>query len=487
MVNQDLIELVRNYFLNGYSKDQIFSFLVDKSWSKEEIEECISFVEKEKQKRQESTAKVNFINTSSQKPSEDLETSEPPKDQFSLQLQKEALKWQEKKIIKKDQVEKILLLYKPGGEEELATKQKSRIVKIFSIMGAVLIGLGIILFVASNWRGVPSFLKATLLILTTLGMYYGGWWFRFKQKTNPKIGMALIFLGALVFGASLILIAQSYHIRIEYSNLILLWALVIIPAAYFTRSEPTLMLSSALVLFWGIFSVYEDMGFFSRFQEAPSLLYLYISFLMIVGGMTPFAYQLGLPKFQGVNILGVLTWFGFISALSWFKGSYNPIFNVLLLLLILGGLIYGIGEVHQYLAEKYKIFKDNYLRIGLISVLFTSFILTFPQIYYYSFFGKGYSGIAALFNFILVAEICGVIYLGVKKREEYYINYGSLFFALLIFARYFSLTWGLGARAFVFIFGGILLILGGYFIEKQRKKIIKSFKEGETFDRGKQF
>lgn len=384
-----------------------------------------------------------------------------------LFLQKEVKKWQKEGIIEESQAQKIIERYLPFREERKALKAQTRLIRIFSFFGTILIGIGIILFIAANWGTLPPWVTTSLLILATIGIYFSGWWLKYERKNHPLIGAALIFLGSLLFGADLILISQLYHIRIEYSNLILVWALAILPLAYFAKSSPVLGLSSILTLSWGIFSFYSERTMWVRETYFPPQYYL--SLLLILGIIAPLSYRLRSIKVQNLNVAEILVWLGIIASLNWFKESSNIAVDISFFFLVIGGLIFLLGEGHSRF-EKYKAFQNIYFSFGLWLIFLFSYILTFPQVYEIG--RRGTPFMAVLFNFILFGEICGAIYLGITRKTEYFVNLATLFFGLLVFVRYFSLTWTLGARASVFILGGIILIIGSYFIDKARRKIL---------------
>lgn len=103
----------------------------------------------------------------------------------------------------------------------------------------------------------------------------------------------------------------------------------------------------------------------------------------------------------------------------------------------------------------------------------STLLLTFPQVYQ----REAESFVAVFFNFIFLGEIIGIIYFGLKTEEEKFINAGVVAFGVLLAVRYFSLSWGLGSRAVVFIVGGIILILTGLFLDRVRKKVIEKMNE----------
>lgn len=391
------------------------------------------------------------------------------------QLKKEIEKWRAEGIIEESQAEKIVGRYLAFGGKREAIK-RGKLIKILSTFGAILTGIGVILLIAANWRKIPAFLNAAILMMATVGVYFAGWRFKYEKKTHPKLGEALIFLGAILFGAGLILISQLYHIRIEFSNLILVWALGVLPLAYFTRSSSILALASALTFAWGLEIFSLPLSFFgrSRVIEISSVQY-YGSLAIILGLIVPLAYRLKSLRVQKLNLVEILAWCGFFVFGRWLVNSSDPFVNLSLLFLALGVLIFILGEVHSRF-EKYREFKNVYYSLGLTVVFLTSLILTFPYLYETARYGET-PFMAILFNFILFGEILGAIYLGIRKEEIGFVNKGIVFFGILIFARYFSLTWSLGSRAILFIIGGVLLIGVSYFLGKIRKKLVEKIEQ----------
>ena len=56
-----------------------------------------------------------------------------------------------------------------------------RLVTILAILGAVLLGLGVILFFASNWDGIPRTVKLALLLIGVPTTYIIGYWLRYGR------------------------------------------------------------------------------------------------------------------------------------------------------------------------------------------------------------------------------------------------------------------------------------------------------------------
>ena len=77
-----------------------------------------------------------------------------------------------------------------------------------------------------------------------------------------------------------------------------------------------------------------------------------------------------------------------------------------------------------------------------------------------------------LFNLLLLAGIIGLVFAGYFWRREAFINIALIFFGLDIVTRYFELSWDLLDRSLVFVVAGLILLGGGFLLERGRNKMV---------------
>lgn len=158
-------------------------------------------------------------------------------------------------------LERDLVRWREAGwiTEEAATSIRSDIgrnrsvlnaANTLAILSAILIGFGLMSFVAANWQDMPRLLRMGLLV-ALLWSSYGLALTLFKKKMHG-FGQAAILLGVGVFGASIMLISQMYHMHGKVSDAVLLWAGGALLAGALLRSNPALALAMILFSFWGI-------------------------------------------------------------------------------------------------------------------------------------------------------------------------------------------------------------------------------------------
>ncbi|MBX9924930.1 MAG: DUF2157 domain-containing protein [Hyphomicrobiaceae bacterium] len=124
---------------------------------------------------------------------------------------------------------------------------------VFAVIAAALLGLAALTFVASNWQEMSRLARLALLLGTMISAYVAaGVLF---ERGLAALGHAAVLLGVLIFGASIMLISQMYHIDGHPPDLALLWGLGALAAGLALRSAPSLF---AALLLAGIWSVWES-------------------------------------------------------------------------------------------------------------------------------------------------------------------------------------------------------------------------------------
>ena len=72
----------------------------------------------------------------------------------------------------------------------------------------------------------------------------------------------------------------------------------------------------------------------------------------------------------------------------------------------------------------------------------------------------------------IVAGVVGLVFLGYYRARELYINLGIVLFCIIVFSRYFEFGFGLLDRSVIFIVAGSILIVGGFLVERGRRRVV---------------
>jgi uncharacterized membrane protein len=160
-------------------------------------------------------------------------------------LREQLQAWGAEGVISQEQLDLLLHRYPVAGKTPL------RLTAVILYCGAVMLGVGVILFVASNWHRFGPLVKTAVLLSTTLALLFAGYYLEYVQQKLRTTGKALVFLASIAWGASLVLIAQAYHIPSTGDWVILLlWALPLIPIALVLESPASLILSAFICGIW---------------------------------------------------------------------------------------------------------------------------------------------------------------------------------------------------------------------------------------------
>lgn len=120
------------------------------------------------------------------------------------------------------------------AEDENKEETQKQTIRVVAIIGALLIGLGVFSFIASNWDKISKLGRMSIVLSAMLLAYLIGW-FLYEKFKLLKSGEAMIFLGSLLYGGAVFLAAQMYNTRVYWPDGFLWWALGTIAVAYITN------------------------------------------------------------------------------------------------------------------------------------------------------------------------------------------------------------------------------------------------------------
>ncbi len=400
---------------------------------------------------------------------------------FGRKLRAEIEDWQTGGIISAIQKEQILALYrvKPMPEGSAGT---GRLITTLSVLGSILAGIGVILFVAANWSGIPIREKLAIIFVPMAAAYGIGYYLRYERGDFPKVGASFILLGSLIFGAGIFLIAQIYHLSVHYPNGPLVWGLGVLPLAYLLRFKTLLSLSLVVLLAWlGLEAAYrlaeQPFSASGLPLQGPRLMTLYLLSGVALWGMG-LMHRAG-SKVRSISspfiVLGVLAAFipGFLLTFDLYgerlgSTSLGPFYAAIAVLFFLSlvGLGFSRDKETGWVWEIF--FLTIILGIGLYLALF------FPGTP-----GSAHKDLVLSANIIFALAIFIVLILGYLREYPAYVNIALLFFVLDVIVRYFDFFWKLLPRSLFFIIGGLTLLFGGILLERKRRKVLASFREEE--------
>ena len=138
-------------------------------------------------------------------------------------------------------------------------------------LGYLFIGLAVITLLGANWEEIPRGVRMAGLIALTMATH------ALAIKKYLFNGSVLLFLLAnLFYGASIILIAQIYHLGEHMPDGVFWWALGCLPIAVLLRTPWVMLQSLLLAIIW--FFMQLDFGFYPGLFVIFILAAIYVLF-----------------------------------------------------------------------------------------------------------------------------------------------------------------------------------------------------------------
>lgn len=170
-------------------------------------------------------------------------------------LAQETAEWVKDDIISESQAEVICQRY---GADYHQRNNRSLGYNVLVALGYLFIGLSVITLLGANWEEIPRGLRMSGLIALTMCTQIIAVKKYASGKTSAATGVFL--LGNLFYGASIILIAQIYHLGEHMPDGVFWWAFGCLLIAVATRSPWIMLQTLLLALIW--FFTEVDLGFY---------------------------------------------------------------------------------------------------------------------------------------------------------------------------------------------------------------------------------
>ena len=392
---------------------------------------------------------------------------------------------------------------------------------IFSSLGAVIAGLGVILLFAYNWHAIPKFGKLALVLGTLTAVHGIGLRLFLGSARFRNMGEGLCLLGTMLFGAGIWLVAQIYHIDEHFPNAFLIWGLGALVLGVVMPSIPQAILATILLTIWcGV----ERIGFDTPMHAAPILMAVVLGGLawwrksrLLLGVIIP-AFTLSmvfsLPAidhhpwivFCTILNLGAL-WIalrflvrrygGFPESAPVFGFFGWAIFYVSLYLLCFPDFNHHLLRIEHAITGWIRVAWLAPFALTLLAwlvVLWNRFLagkdhepndpgfeiylapLTVLLVWCYILWPSTFGGwfLSAPCNLVLLAFAVTLMARGCRKTQAGAAVTGSILLIALAIARYFDLFDSLFLRGLIFIGIGAIIFAEGYIYARAKKEKAKA-------------
>lgn len=152
-----------------------------------------------------------------------------------------------------------------GYYQQRGGQSTNRLFIVFGLLGAILVGLGIILIIAHNWDELPRITKTILAFLPLIiGQVVCGFVLLKKQDSVAWREGGTSFL-IFAVGASIALISQIYHFEGDLSSFLLTWILLCLPLIYVMESSTASLLCLIGITYFALRTNYWHFQYFEHY------------------------------------------------------------------------------------------------------------------------------------------------------------------------------------------------------------------------------
>jgi uncharacterized membrane protein len=385
---------------------------------------------------------------------------------------------------------------------------------IFFSIGAVLIGLGVILVFAYNWQRMHKFAKLAVIFAALIGAHGAAFWLRRPAGRYQTAGEGLHLLGTMLFGAGIWLIAQIYHIAEHYPNAFLIWGLGALVMAWVLPSTAQGIVATLFLVLWNHFEVFDfknpqllapflilggvmplawinrarvlvgvcTIGFLFTLLvtvadiegDLAGLVVFFCACILIAAGLVVRKRDLFPQTGPIFSFLGFFVYITVLFILSFHNkgsGTWTIQFDQFMESLLFFGFALGVAGMWAWaiwpISQKSQRFREIFRKehYGVLA----AFILVFLNVVGAINLG-GWLGMA-VFNLLFLYQAILMITTGCQDLNLRITTTGCVLLAAVTFARYTDLFVSLLARSLVFFVAGAALFSVGLYYSKTKKQI----------------
>jgi uncharacterized membrane protein len=382
--------------------------------------------------------------------------------------------WRAQGLLSPEQYTTLLATLAPPAASERAAVQERKLgrgVTILVNLGAIVLAAGLLIFFASNWIEFPRSAKIASLFALTLFFYVAGFELTQGRRWSfPTLGLAVMFLGCVMFGTDIVLLALIYDLTAEHAWSLLIDWVAWLAVAYLVRSRLILFLGLVGIVGWFGAEVGYCWGGYWLYLGRPFHFIGLGACLLAVGGLHAWRGQRGFAAAWA--LVGLLVIYLSTLMLSIFDLQKEIRLDVstarvtVWLLLVAPYLLAVAALLFVHLRWRRTSLADPPVLVVLFLLALMSLasvIATTPD------------PRALWFILLLTLLTSAGIYLGIAWESAVFLNTSLVFFAINIYTRFYEYFWDAMPKSLFFIIGGATLILGGVWVESMRRRIVRRF------------
>lgn len=344
----------------------------------------------------------------------------------------------------------------------VAEGRRQRAARAIGILGAAALGAGVILFFAANWSEIARPLRVVILLVGLVFFYTAGFWLLEIRRAFHNVGHGFVFVGAILFGASLFLVGQMYNVQAHDPLGFAIWSAGAFLTTLFFRSKPAAGLTVLTLEAWIIHELFEYDESYDSVVFVPYALALYGLALYGVGragGRRLEDYALpGAMRVVGFALAGFMT---LLLSFRYFHATDGDRPDGLPLWIVLVSAAFAFLGAAVLLVRVRP--RPGWLTLEGVVVAVTAALVLLavfvpekpPREDLFEFDAKTYP---LLFATLLPIVVAGAIVLGSRLDETWLLSAGVSLGGLAIITHFLDVAWDRLPRSLVFLLIGTLAL-----------------------------
>ena len=404
----------------------------------------------------------------------------PDGERFLERLPSELSRWEADGVITAEQSQAIRARYSPAELAPRSARARGRLVTGLSIIGVVLVGLGVIFFFAANWDGIDRWPKLAIILASIFLAHGLGYYLRY-HRDYQRVGSAMVLLACIIYGAGVHLVGQVYNVDVNDPRLMLFWFLGVLPLVYIVKSQPIQLLGLVLFFLAVGFRLPGWTDDVSRGEAVlgASLFLIFGLFILALGRMKEeiAAFR---PYSEVFELVGMITALGAVFVLTFkdvlssdgglfVQGDTEIAFRIVIVAAgaLTLALVLSTAWLHRRNEQSFTL--NGIEGVAIVVLSAAAYVVMGVD---GDLDGNGDVLFTVVFNALLALALLGVLVSGYLRGKEAWVNIGLAFIGINIIARYFEYSWDLLDRSLIFVAAGVILLLGGYLVERGRQAML---------------
>lgn len=404
----------------------------------------------------------------------------PDGERFLKRLPSELSRWEADGVITAEQSQAIRARYSPAELAPRSARARGRLVTGLSIIGVVLVGLGVIFFFAANWDGIDRWPKLAIILASIFLAHGLGYYLRY-HRDYQRVGSAMVLLACIIYGAGVHLVGQVYNVDVNDPRLMLFWFLGVLPLVYIVKSQPIQFLG--LVLFF-LAVGFRLPGWTDDVSRGEAVLgaslFLILGLFILALGRMKEEIAAFRPYSEVFELVGMITALGAVFVLTFkdvlssdgglfVQGDTEIAFRIVIVAAgaLTLALVLSTAWLHRRNEQSFTL--NGIEGVAIVVLSAAAYVVMGVD---GDLDGNGDVLFTVVFNALLALALLGVLVSGYLRGKEAWVNIGLAFIGINIIARYFEYSWDLLDRSLIFVAAGVILLLGGYLVERGRQAML---------------